>query len=428
MLQDNKAMIDCCPTAAIGQRSIHDERRTFPLLPPIVNGSESELGDKFRAPVEVVYDYAQVDPALFDQVRSGRGIDQWSPLLPPLVASGGLGEGNTALVEMPALAAWAGLDAPVFVKDESRNPTWSHKDRLNRCTISAARLAGAPGVVVASSGNHGASAAAYSARLGLPCVVLASATAPAAMQTFINAYGATVVAVPPAQRWPLMREIVARLGFHPVSNLTEASHTGHAFGTEGYKTLAYELFIQLGRVVPSAVLIPTGYGEIAFGVWKGFVELKQLGVSGDLPRIVVCEPAAYGPHYRALDAGLPAFSLRANETTDALSIAIEVGGHRAVAAVQRSGGQAVLLSDREMREAQAKVAGEGLWIELAAASSVAALRKLAIGEAGGGRPVVCVSTSSGFKDVGVGSVSLPPCDGSWNAFAAAAKAQGLDGL
>lgn len=428
MLKDNEIGFECCPTAAIGQNSIYDGQHTFPLLPPIVNGAASDLGDKFRAPVEVFYDYAKVDAALFDGVRSGLGIDQWSLLLPPLVRGKGLGEGNTALVEMPALGAWAGLDAPVVVKDESRNPTWSHKDRLNRCTISAAALAGAPGVVVASSGNHGASAAAYSARLGLPCIVLASSTAPPAMQSFVDAYGAVVLAVPPARRWPLMREIVAQLGFHPVSNLTEASHTGHAFGTEGYKTVAYELFVQLGRVVPSIVLIPTGYGEIAYGVWKGFVELKQLGLTQDLPRIVLCEVSAYGVHYRAIAAGRPALSLRANESTAALSIAIEVGGHRAVAAVRRSEGQAILLADEEMREAQAVMAREGMWVELAAASSIAGLRKLDARLIQAARPIVCISTSSGFKDIGVGAAPLPPCDGSWSEFVRIARSQGLSGI
>lgn len=421
------ANIDCCPTTAVGQQSVYDGTRKFPLLPPIVNGAISNIGDQFRAPVEVVYDYAGVDLSIFDQVASGRGIDQWSLLLPPLVAGKGLGEGNTALVEMPRLGEWAGLDAEVFVKDESGNPTWSHKDRLNRCTISAARLSGASGVVVASSGNHGASAAAYSARLGLPCIVLASSTAPAAMQTFVNAYGAVVVAVPAAKRWPLLREVVARLGFHPVSNMTEESHTGHAFGTEGYKTIAYELFIQLERTVPSVVLIPTGYGEVAYGVWKGFVELKRLGLTTDLPRIVVCEASAYGPHKRAIDDGVPAASIKPSGPTNALSIAVEIGGHRAVAAALRSGGQAILVSDAEMIEAQAVLAREGLWAELSAASSVAALRRLPR-EARKQRPIVCIATSSGFKDVGVGGRPLPACDGTWDELASAAKSQGLPGL
>lgn len=426
-LHQKIANIDCCPTTAVGQQSVYDGTGKFPLLPPIVNGSVSDLGDRFRAPVEVTYNYADVDLSIFSRGISGRGIDQWSPLLPPLVAGVGLGEGNTALVEMPKLGEWAGLTGQVFIKDESRNPTWSHKDRLNRCTISAARLSGAPGVVVASSGNHGASAAAYSARIGLPCIVLASSSAPAAMQTFVSAYGAAVVAVPAAKRWPLLREVVTRLGFHPVSNMTEESHTGHAFGTEGYKTIAYELFIELNRVVPSVVLIPTGYGEVAYGVWKGFVELKLLGLTTDLPRIVVCETSAYGAHKKAIDEGAPATSIKPTGATDALSIAVEIGGHRAVAATLRSGGQAVLVTDAEMIEAQAVLAREGLWAELSAASSVAALRKLSR-DAGERRPIVCIATSSGFKDVGVGSRPLPACDGTWDELASAAKSQGLPGL
>src|SRR5947207_987716 len=113
---------------------------------------------------------------------------------------------------------------PSFVKDEGRNPTWSHKDRLNLCTVSAAVGTRAPGIAVASSGNHGASAAAYAARAGLPCVVITSNGASRAVQTFMKAYGAAVISVPPESRQELLRRFVEATGFMPVSSITE-THT-----------------------------------------------------------------------------------------------------------------------------------------------------------------------------------------------------------
>jgi threonine synthase len=377
------------PSLAIRQRSLGDPTAEFPLYPPLTRGCPKSSTDEIAYPLEVGYDYARVDPGLFDQAP-GTDIARWSPLLPPLAAPT-LGEGGTPLVEFEG----------IHVKDESQNPTWSHKDRLNRVTVSAALAAGAPGVVVASSGNHGASAAAYAARAGLRAIVLTSADSPPAVQTFARAYGARVISVPAEARWPLLREVVDRLGYHPVSNQT-VTHTGHPFGPEGYKTIAYELFLQLGQA-PAAVFTPTGYAELLYGVWKGFVELKLLGLTGTTPRMFACEPAAGGPHARALATGAPAAIVETFPSA-AYGIAGGVGGHRGVLAVRDSGGEAVLVTDEEMRLAQRDLAGQGLWQELSGAAGVAGYRKLRR-EFGG--PVVCVGTSSGFKDLGIGAQTYP---------------------
>ncbi|MFC7590459.1 pyridoxal-phosphate dependent enzyme [Nonomuraea antimicrobica] len=289
----------------------------------------------------------------------------------------------------------------MHIKDESRNPTWSHKDRLNRVAVSAAVACGAPGVVVASSGNHGASAAAYAARAGLPAIVLTSAASPPAAQAFVRAYGAKVVSVPVEARWPLLREVVERLGYHPVSNQT-VTHTGHPFGAEGYKTIAYELFLQLGEV-PAAVFTPTGYAELLYGVWKGFTELRLLGLTEKAPRMFSCETAAGGPHAKALAAGVPATVVDLGPT-DAYGLAGSAGGYRGVVAVRDSGGEAMLLTDEEMRRAQHDLARQGLWQELSGAAGLAGYRRLRRDFDG---PVVCVATSSGFKDAGLGGGRHP---------------------
>ncbi|MDA0636337.1 pyridoxal-phosphate dependent enzyme [Nonomuraea sp. MCN248] len=370
---------------ATGQRSLADPAIAYPLRPPLTRGCPRTGTADLAYPVEVDYAYDRVPAGLFDQ-PAGPDLARWAPLLPPLPAPT-LGEGGTPLLEA----------CGVYVKDESRNPTWSHKDRLNRVAVSAALTEGAPGVVVASSGNHGASAAAYAARAGLRAIVLASAASPPAVQSFVRAYGADVFSVPVERRWPLMREIVDRLGYHPVSNQT-VTHTGHPYGPEGYKTIAYEIFVQLGRP-PAAVFAPTGYAELLYGVWKGFAELRRLGVAETAPRMFSCEPAAGGPHARAVASGAPAAIVDLG-ATDAYAIASPVGGHRGVRAVLDSGGGTVLVTDDELRAAQRDLGREGLWQELSGAAGLAGYRKLGAAFDG---PVVCVGTSSGFKDLGVES-------------------------
>lgn len=379
---------------ATGQRSLGDPRIAYPLWPPLTAGCPRTSTGEVQYPVEVDFDYGAVPPGFAADAR------RWPALLPPLLAPG-LGEGGTPLVE---------VEAGVFVKDESRNPTWSHKDRLNRCTVSAALGAGAEGIVVASSGNHGASAAAYAARAGLRCVVLVSDGAPAAVTTFVRAYGAVVLTVPAARRWPLLRRIVDEFGCHPVSNLTP-THTGHPFGPEGYKPIAYEIFAELG--VPAAVFVPTGYGELLFGVWKGFDELRRLGVAPQVPRLFSCEPAAGGPLARAVADGLPAAQVPVGPT-GAYAIACPVSSYRGVLALRGSGGRPLLLTDAELALAQRRLAGAGLWHELSGAAGYAGYHQLRDtagsgrpdGTPGSGRPdegtvggpVVCIATSSGFKD------------------------------
>ncbi|MFE0107465.1 pyridoxal-phosphate dependent enzyme [Streptomyces sp. NPDC059009] len=409
---------------ATHQRSLGDPESRFPLWPPLTAGCPVTSTATMAYPLDVDYAYEKADTDVFGRPGTvgagrgsgGRGHDRWQQLLPPLLAPG-LGEGGTPLID---------LGDGIHIKDESRNPTWSHKDRLNRCTVSAAAGVGAPGIVVASSGNHGASAAAYAARAGLRCVVLTSPDLPPAVDSFLHAYGAVVLPVPTHTRWPLLRELVDRLGLHPVSNQTEPAHTGHPFGPEGYKTIAYEIVGELG--VPAAVFVPTGYGEMLFGVWKGFTELRRLGVTDRVPSLYACEPAAGGPLTAALRAGTPAAQVEVGPT-DAYGIDCPVGSYRGVLAVRESGGRGVLVSDRQMYAAQGELARQGLWTELSGAAGLAGLRSMrdasgdALADLEG--PVVCVATSSGFKDRSVGTRTSEPVEPSWEGVRSRLRAVGL---
>ncbi|MFB7513400.1 pyridoxal-phosphate dependent enzyme [Streptomyces sp. NPDC056144] len=383
---------------ATAQRSLADPSVRHPLWPPLTEGCPVTSSDTVAYPLDIDYAYDEVPADLFAR-PAAPGLDRWAPLLPPLAAPG-LGEGNTPLVE---------LADGVWVKDESRNPTWSHKDRLNRVAVSAAVASGARGIVVSSSGNHGAAAAAYAARAGLPCAVFTSPFAPPAVASHLRAYGATVLTVPQETVRPLMRRIVAELGYQAVSSVTDTAHTGHPFGPEGYKTLAYEIALALGRA-PAAVHLPTGYGELLFGVAKGFQELARLGVTDAVPRMYAAEPAAAGALTEALRSGRPAARVPVGPTT-AYAIDCEVNSYRGVVAVRSTGGAARTVTDAQMSAAREELASQGLWCETSSAAGLAGLRAHGPRESDG--PVVCVMTSSGYKDVGTARETYEPTAPDW---------------
>ena len=392
---------------AYAQRCLYCGKE-YPLFPPIVAGCPACAEETFKAPLELLFDYPD-HPDFFPDVPLP-GLARYSPLLPPLETSLSLGEGGTPLI--PVRGRMTSDTIELFIKDESRNPTWSHKDRLNFAVVSTALKVQAKGVVAASSGNHGGSAAAYSARSGLPGVILTTTRAPA-IASFLQAYGQTIVAVPDVYtRWELMARLVNERGYHPASNQTTPP-TNHPFGSEGYKTIAYELYLQLGKRAPEAVLVPVGFSELIFGIYKGFVELKKFGFIEKLPRMIACEPSAGAPLKKALAMDVPTLLVETDDS-DAYSIAVPVNSYRGVVAVKGSDGAAVAVSDEEAKAAQYQLGRMGIWSELSSAiafSGVNHLSSLGI-EAG---PVVVINTSSGFKDISVGRNPVQEIDGSWEA-------------
>ena len=155
---------------------------------PIFEGCPACLHEGSRANYEVAEDQYQAftPPAPEDRLS---GIWRWRSSLPPLAGNVEvtLGEGNTPLIALNRSGH------TVYVKDESQNPTWSHKDRLCAVAASHAASIGAPVTVVSSSGNHALSAAAYAARAGLPCVVITHEGMPVSVRSAVTAFGAHLV-------------------------------------------------------------------------------------------------------------------------------------------------------------------------------------------------------------------------------------------
>ena len=384
-------------SAAIGQRSLGDPSLLFPLKPPLLRGCPRTSMAEMQYPLEIDFDYAKVSRDIFHQPPLS-GLQRWAPLLPPLVPELSLGEGGTALIPSHRIARWAGLDGPIWLKDESRNPTWSHKDRLNYCIVSTAVANGARGIAIASTGNHGASAAAYARR---------------AFEHFQTALGSDFLLVSREERWPTLNRVVDETGFMPASNLTRF-HTGNPFGPEGYKTIAYEIFSQLGGRVPGTVVLPTGYGELLFGVAKGFRELKSFGLSDTVPQMLSAEPAVRAPLARAMSRNEAATEV-SGPPSRAAGIACTVSSYRAVVALRGSHGRPLTFHEDVVAEAASELAHEGLWQEYSGVAGLAALHEARARGEVFAEPVVTVLTSTGLKEMPAPSVvsyatALPSLD------------------
>ncbi|WP_432826650.1 threonine synthase [Dactylosporangium sp. CA-092794] len=334
------------------------------------------------------------------------GVFGWQHLLPlrPGTAPVSLGEGGTPLLPLARTAARLGL-ARLYLKDESRNPTWSYKDRLIAVAVARAVQDGATTVAVASTGNHGAAAAAYAGAAGLRCVVLTLESVPLTMKVLMQSYGAAVVALRAApDRWKVLAEGVATRGWVPLSGYLSPPAGSNPFGVDGYKTIAYEVVESLGAA-PDVLVVPAAYGDGLAGIRRGFEDLVALGVVPDVPRLVAAEP--FGPYADALANGFrPGHFLPAGPTV-AFSIGTPVATYQGYAAL--SGGAAATASDDEIMAAQLALAREeGIYLEASSALPAAVLGKLvAAGTIAPDDTVVLLGTSTGLKDIGVTAARLP---------------------
>lgn len=358
-------------------------------------------------PVNVLPSY-ELDSRSWEKTEGAPGIFSRPRMLPLREGSRvvSLDEGNTPLLHLKRTGRAMGLSR-LYLKDESRNPTWSYKDRLAAVAVSQAASVGAETVVVATTGNHGAATAAYAAAAGLRCVALTLASVPLTMKVLMQAYGARVVALEhPPDRWMLMRKAVEAWGWVPISGLVDPPIGSNPFGVDAYKTIAYELFEDLGTV-PDVVLVPTAYADGLTGIYRGFLDLVTLGLAAKTPRMVAVEPL--GPFDASLSSGGEAPGRVEARASVAFSIAGSVATYQGVHTLRQSRGTSVVVpGDEEILASQlALAAKEGLYLEASSAIALPAAGRLAAaGEILADESVVVVGTSTGLKDVGATAAVL----------------------
>lgn len=299
-----------------------------------------------------------------------------------------LGEGGTPLL----CRTWNGV--PVRFKLEFMMPTGSFKDRGMTVMVSYLKSRGIDHVLEDSSGNAGASLSAYAAAAGMRCRILVPETASYPKIAQIAACGADVVTVPGT------RQDVADAAMRMSSEIFYASHNWQPFFIEGTKTLAYELWEELGFRAPDNIITPLGYGSNVLGLDRGFDELLRNGEIKKRPRIFGVQAANCAPCHAAWQAGgeSPVPVVISPTVAEGIASSQPTRLREVLRAVRGSDGGIAAVSETEIVDALRGLAAMGLYVEPTSAAAAAGLSQLlASGAIRRGEETVLVVTGSGLK-------------------------------
>lgn len=311
----------------------------------------------------------------------------WLPVETPV----SLGEPTTPLVPLE----WG--DIELSVKLEGALPTGSFKDRGAAVMVAGLAEAGAAGGVVDSSGNAGASIAAYCARAGLACEVMAPAHASPGKLTQIAGYGARLTAVE-GPRQASTDAALARAA--EPGGPAYMSHMWHPLFLAGTETFSFELAEQLRFRMPDWLVLPSAAGTLFIGAHRGLRRLLGAGVIDRMPRLLCVQTEAATPVATAWARGEtePAVVETRQGPAEGLLTARPPRGAQVLAAIRQSGGAAVAVPDAALWAGHARAAAQGVWCEPTSATALGAVdvaREQGLIESG--QQVVAALTGHGLK-------------------------------
>ncbi|MDV3278161.1 MAG: threonine synthase [Nitrososphaerales archaeon] len=358
--------------------------------------------------LDIIYDYRAISGKVTRatlESRKLRDVWRYEELLP--VSSKfavKLGEGGTPLIHARRLGEKLAM-GNLFLKDETRNPTASFKDRAMAVGLAKAIELRKEDVVIASSGNAAASLAAYSAAAGIRCHAFVPHDASKGKVAQLLMYGAAIVRCKQVKEGEdstvqSMIEAADRFGYYPCPSFGPFN----PYQVEGPKTIVYELYEQRGWANIDIILVPTGSGCLLTGIWKGLEDFKRLGLIESLPRLVAVQPEGNSALVKAIEGGLGFGQI----VLEAYPKSIASGlldpypwdGDAAMAAVKSTNGAGVFVSDEEIMQAMKDLAAyEGVFAEASGAAGLAGLKKMMtdrVVEKNGN--VVVLVTGSGLKE------------------------------
>ena len=346
--------------------------------------------------------------------RADASLWRYLPLLPvaevPAGATPLRAAGWTPVFNLAGLGESLGL-RQLWLKDESRNPTASFKDRASALVIARAIEMNAEVVITASTGNAGAALAGMAAAVGQKAVVVAPKSAPPAKVAQLLIFGATVALVDGSydDAFDLTVKAANEFGWY-------CRNTGYnPFTAEGKKTAAFEIWewweqahenwhLEIGggaEHAPLTIFVSVGDGNIISGIHKGFKDLSELGWIPQMPRLVGVQAegsAAVANAFRS--DGEKIVPVSAKTLADSISVDLPRDGVRAVRAARQTGGTYVTVSDGEILDAVATLGRVGIFAEPAGATAYAGLvRAFHSGLLGSEDPILILNTGSGLKDI-----------------------------
>jgi threonine synthase len=319
---------------------------------------------------------------------------RYKPVIPPVQKQISLGEGGTPLQKSQRLAEHLGLKE-LFLKDETRNPTNSFKDRAAALIVSDAVGKGYSSIICATNGNHGASLAAYSAKTDLNCHLIVPKRLDLGKLAQMMIYDAQIVESGETIEDSIKKAVTLE---HEMS-WYQATTELNPLSIEAVKTISYEIVEQGGA--PDWLLVAMGSGVTATSLWKGFREMEIAGKINTMPKLIGVQAAGCSPITQAFFSDSEDYKHVEKSDTEAIAIRVidPMFGSQALRAIRESHGFAVTVTDEEMIQAGKDTARlEGIFPEPASASTIACLRQLnAEGRVCRDDKIVCVITSSGLK-------------------------------
>ncbi|HNS09571.1 MAG TPA: threonine synthase [Candidatus Ozemobacteraceae bacterium] len=348
--------------------------------------------------LDVVYDYKSIKISR-EEIAASKNYSLWRyrKMLPVADSTqiAPLQVGWTPLYRASAVEKQLGLNN-VYIKDDGRNPTASLKDRASAVGVAKAREAGATTICAASTGNAASSLAGFAASAGLKTVIFVPKRAPKAKVTQLLVYGAKTVIVDDSydRAFELSVEITKKFGFY------NRNCAYNPFLVEGKKTVAYEIWEQMGFEVPDRVYVSIGDGCITSGIYKGFYDLMQLGLSDRLPRIIGVQAAGCNPVEVAMKTG-EFVAQQGNTIADSIAVGIPRNRLKAMRALKESNGDCISVTDDEIKSALLEMPrATGVFGEPAGVTAFAGFKKHAvIGNIKADEKVVVLITGNGLKDI-----------------------------
>mgnify|MGYP000203287895 CR=1 FL=1 len=360
--------------------------------------------------LDIFYDYEAIKKAVSKDTLRTRPFYMWRyfEFLP--VSSWknvvSLGEGGTPLIKARRLGEALGLKN-LYLKDETRNPTGSFKDRAMSVAVSMAVEFGYKVTATASSGNAAAALAAYSAKAGLETYAFVLETAGYGKVAQLLFYGAKVFRVKGLGREDptvkMLRIVVEKYGFYPAPSFGPFN----PYQIEGPKTISYEIIEQFNWSIPHYVFVPVGAAALLTGVWKGFKDFKNVGFINELPKLVAIQSTGNAPFVRAFREGQDPHNIKPwenpNTIASGLSDPYPWDGDGGLQALKETSGYADDVTDEEILEAMKLLAKtEGIFAEPSGATGLAGLIKaVREGKVGKDDVIVVLITGHGLKDTNI---------------------------
>lgn len=346
--------------------------------------------------------------------RGVRSLWRYEPLLPVSIPNGDATPlhraGWTPVYQLPRLASELGLKH-LWLKDESRNPSASFKDRASAIVVARAQEIQAEVVVTASTGNAGAALACMAAAVGQKAIIFAPKSAPPAKVAQLLVFGAKVILVDGTydDAFDLTVKAAEEFGWY-------CRNTGYnPFTAEGKKTAAFEIWewwmdahrewhqkdSPLDDHPPLSIFVSVGDGNIISGIHKGFKDLLKLGWIPNMPRIIGVQAEGSAAIANAFHAGAETITpVSATTLADSISVDLPRDGVRAVRAAKETGGRYITVPDDEIIQSIAALGRMGVFAEPAGATAYAGVVRAArAGVVRSDDPVLVLNTGSGLKDV-----------------------------